>query len=136
MVALSGSIAHLNLDEHGDLDLFIITRGRRVWTVSVAAIVLTRLLGVRRIVCANFVMADTHLRVEAQDLFTANQILHLKPLIGEEVLDGFVAANPCVRRFYPNARQRSRSDFALRVSPSLRRLKTVLEGLLVVASRP
>src|SRR5262249_42173621 len=51
MVALSGSIAHLNLDERGDLDLFIVTRGRRVWMVSVAAILLTRLLGVRRIIC-------------------------------------------------------------------------------------
>src|SRR5437867_2832988 len=33
MVALSGSVAHLNLDGPGDLDLFIITRGRRVWSV-------------------------------------------------------------------------------------------------------
>jgi hypothetical protein len=136
MVALSGSIAHLNLDEHGDLDLFIVTRGRRVWTVSVAAIVLTRLLGVRRIVCANFVMADTHLRVESPDLFTANQILHLKPLIGDEVLDGFLAANPFVRRFYPNARATSRTEFALRVGRPLRTIKKMLEALLTVPSRP
>ena len=136
MVALSGSIAHLNLDERGDLDLFIVTRGRRVWTVSVAAIVLTRLLGVRRIVCANFVMADTHLRVEPQDLFTANQILHLKPLIGDEVLDGFLAANPFVRRFYPNARATSRTGFALRVNRPLQTTKRILEALLLVPSRP
>jgi hypothetical protein len=136
MVALSGSIAHLNLDEHGDLDLFIVTRGRRVWMVSVAAIVLTRLLGVRRIICANFVMADTHLRVEPQDLFTANQILHLKPLIGEEVLDGFLAANPFVRRFYPNGRATSHTDFVLRVGRPLRTVKRLLEMLLVVPSRP
>jgi len=29
MVALSGSVAHLNLEGSGDLDLFIVTRGRR-----------------------------------------------------------------------------------------------------------
>ena len=33
--------------------------------------------------CANFVLADSHLALEPQDLFTANQVLHLKPLIGE-----------------------------------------------------
>jgi hypothetical protein len=103
LVALSGSVAHLNLEPHGDLDLFIVTRGRRVWTVTVALLLLTKLLRRRRIVCANFVLADTHLALEPQDLFTANQVLHLKPLIGEDLLDAFLAANPFVTRFYPNA---------------------------------
>jgi hypothetical protein len=134
MVALSGSVAHLNLEEGGDLDLFIVTRGRRVWTVSVATIVLTRLLGVRRIVCANFVMADTHLAVEQQDLFTANQILHLRPLIGHEVLDGFVAANPFVRKCYPNGRGAARFEFALPASRPLAVLKRTAEALLALPS--
>ena len=38
LVALSGSVAHLNLEPDGDLDLFIVTRGRRVWTVTVAVL--------------------------------------------------------------------------------------------------
>jgi hypothetical protein len=103
MVALSGSVAHLNLEPDGDLDLFIVTRGPRVWTVTVAVLLLTKLLRRRRIICANFVLADSHLVLEPQDLFTANQLLHLKPLIGAEVLDAFLAANPFVTRFYPNA---------------------------------
>lgn len=136
MVALSGSIAHLNLDAGGDLDLFIVTRGHRVWTVSVLAIVLTRLLGIRRVVCANFVMADTHLAVEQQDLFTANQILHLKPLIGDEVLEGFVAANPFVRRFYPNGRGGVPRSFVMPESRPLSMLKATLEAILALPSRP
>jgi len=103
LVALSGSMAHLNLEPDGDLDLFIVTRGRRVWTVTVAVLLLSKLLGRRRIVCANFVLADSHLALDPQDLFTANQVLHLKPVIGEEWLDAFFAANPFVTRFYPNA---------------------------------
>jgi len=103
LVALSGSVAHLNLEPDGDLDLFIITRGRRVWTVTVAVLLLTKLLRRRRIVCANFVLADSHLALEPQDLFTANQVLHLKPLIGADLLEAFLAANPFVARFYPNA---------------------------------
>src|SRR6185503_19882171 len=73
-----------------------------VWTVTVAVLLLTKLLRRRRVVCANFVIADSHLALEPQDLFTANQMLHLKPLIGEDVLDAFLAANPFVTRFYPN----------------------------------
>jgi hypothetical protein len=103
LVALSGSVAHLNLEPDGDLDLFIVTRGRRVWTVTVAVLLLTKLLRRRRVVCANFVLADSHLALEPQDLFTASQVLHLKPLIGEDLLDAFLAANPFVTRFYPNA---------------------------------
>jgi hypothetical protein len=103
MVALSGSVAHLNLEPDGDLDLFIVTRGHRVWTVTVAVILLTKLLGRRRVVCANFVLADSHLRLEQQDMFTANQVIHLKPLIGGDMMPEFLAANPFVTRFYPNA---------------------------------
>ena len=54
LVALSGSIAHRNLEPNGDLDLFIVTRGPRVWTVTVLLLVLTKLLRRRRTICANF----------------------------------------------------------------------------------
>jgi len=103
LVALSGSIAHLNLEPNGDLDLFVITRGQRVWTVTVAVLLLAKLLHRRRVVCANFVVADSHLALEQQDLFTANQVIHLRPLIGAEMLEAFTAANPFVKRIYPNA---------------------------------
>jgi hypothetical protein len=102
MVALSGSIAHLNLEGDGDLDLFIVTRGRRVWSVTVAILILAKLMRQRRIVCANFVMADSQLTLEQQDLFTANQVIHLKPIVGGDVFPELLAANPFVARFYPN----------------------------------
>jgi hypothetical protein len=103
LVALSGSVAHLNLEPNGDLDLFVITRGQRVWTVTVALLLLAKLLHRRRAVCANFILADSHLALEQQDLFTANQVIHLRPLIGADTLAAFVAANPFVKRTYPNA---------------------------------
>ena len=103
LVALSGSIAHLNLEPNGDLDLFVITKGPRVWTVTVAVLLLAKLLHRRRAVCANFVLADSHLALEQPDLFTANQVIHLRPLIGADTLAAFLAANPFVKRIYPNA---------------------------------
>jgi hypothetical protein len=102
MVALSGSIAHSNLQGGGDLDLFIVTRGRRVWSVTVSIVLLAKLMRRRRTVCANFVVADTRLALDQQDLFVASQIIHLKPLVGRPVYREFLAANPFVGLFYPN----------------------------------
>jgi hypothetical protein len=102
LVALSGSIAHLNLDGDGDLDLFIVTRGEHVWSVTVATILLAKLLGRRRTLCANFVLSDAALALGPQDLFTASQIIHLKPIVGDDLFRKLLAANPFVARFYPN----------------------------------
>jgi hypothetical protein len=102
MVSLSGSIAHANLQGGGDLDLFIVTRGKRVWSVTVTVVLLAKLMHRRRTVCANFVIADSRLALDQQDLFVASQIIHLKPLVGRPVYREFLAANPFVSRFYPN----------------------------------
>jgi hypothetical protein len=103
LVALSGSVAHMNLEPDGDLDLFVITKGPRVWTVTVALLLLAKLLRRRRVVCANFVVADSHLALDQQDLFSANQAIHLRPLVGAPTLARFLTANPFVARIYPNA---------------------------------
>jgi hypothetical protein len=134
MVALSGSIAHLNLEGTGDLDLFIVTRGRHVWSVAVAVVVIAKLMRRRKTTCANFVLADSALALDQQDLFAASQIIHLKPLIGENVYRRFVAANPFVARFYPN----------FRATPAARRpsgwavigrgLKALIEAVVAVPS--
>lgn len=130
-VALSGSIAHLNLEEGGDLDLFIVTRGHRVWMVTVGLIALTRLARARRITCANFVLSDRHLTIEQQDLFAASQILHLKPLVGADVIEQFVAVNPFVGLTYPNARRREVPfAFAVVQSRMTRIVKATIEGFL------
>jgi len=127
MVALSGSIAHLNMDGAGDLDLFIVTRGRHVWSVTVAIVVLAKLLRHRDVTCVNFVLADSRLALDQQDLFTANQMIHLKPLIGREVLQEFLRANPFVATFYPNGRPTEASAFTFEQRPRAARLKSMVE---------
>lgn len=135
MIALSGSIAHMNLEDGGDLDLFIITRGRHVWSVTVAVLVIAKLWGRRDITCANFVIADSHLTLEQQDLFTANQAIHLRPLIGGELWDRIVAANPFIARFYPNAITHAPHVVEVGDSASMRRwFKPALEFALTVPS--
>jgi hypothetical protein len=135
LVALSGSIAHRNLEPNGDLDLFIVTRGPRVWTVTVLLLVLTKLLRRRRTICANFLVADSHLAVDQPDLFTANQIIHLQPLAGAEMIERLRAANSFVRQCYPNSGTRTAQPPLIDASGrGLAFLKRALEAILRLPS--
>jgi hypothetical protein len=103
LVALSGRISRLNLEAGGDIDLFIVTRGRHVWSTAAAVRVLARIMSRRCMVRAKVIVDDLHLVLESRDPATAAQLLHLKPLVGARVLRDVFAANPCVAQFYPNA---------------------------------
>ena len=102
MVALSGSLAHLNAERSADLDLFVITAPGRVWSVTLSVLVIARLLGWRKRMCLNYVISESVMAIEPGDLFSANQIIHLRPVVGHDVFEQFVNANPFVKRFYPN----------------------------------
>jgi hypothetical protein len=135
LMALSGSVAHLNADRDADLDLFIVTKGRRVWSVTVAVLVLAKLMRRRRIVCANFVVADSRLALDPQDLYTASQLIHLRPLCGEAVFRQLLAANPFVARLYPNFACDEPDAFPFRRGVGFDRLKAGLELLCELPSR-
>jgi hypothetical protein len=106
MVALSGSLAHLNAEGSADVDLFVITQAKRVWLVTVTVLLISKALGWRRRLCMNYVVSERHMAMAPADLFTANQIIHLRPLFGETVYKQFLDANPFVARCYPNFRPR------------------------------
>jgi hypothetical protein len=106
MVALSGSLAHLNAEGEADLDLFVITAPGRVWSVTFTTLIAARLLGWRRHLCLNYVVSERAPMVGPADLFSANQIIHLQPLTGARVYRRFIEANRFVERFYPNFRPR------------------------------
>jgi hypothetical protein len=130
MVALSGSLAHLNAETSADLDLFMITTPHRVWSVTVTLLVIAKLCGWRKRMCLNYVISEHALRVEPADLFSANQIIHLRPLTGSRLFARFVDANVFVRGWYPN--------FAAPAGNDQRRsmLQRALEGVLSVGVAP
>ena len=112
MVAVSGSLAHLNAETSADLDLFVITAPHRVWSVTLSVLVIARLLGRRQRMCLNYVISEAALTIAPQDLFSANQIIHLRPIVGHDVFATFIDANPFVRAFYPNFVPPKTSAFA------------------------
>ena len=110
MVALSGSLAHLNADAGADLDLFVVTAPGRVWSVTFTTLLVARALGWRRQLCLNYVVSERALMVGPADLFSANQIVHLQPLLGAAVYRRFLDENRFVERFYPNFQARPVAD--------------------------
>jgi len=135
LLAISGSLAHLNAPRDADLDLFVITRGQRAWSVSAAIVVLSKLMGCRAIVCANFVVTDTDMSIEPRDEFSANQTIHLRPVIGADAYREFLDANPFVRTVYPNADSCEQPLWPFTPSLWAARIKRVLETALVIPSR-
>jgi hypothetical protein len=98
--------------------------------VTVAVQLLAKLLRRRDITCANFVVADTHLALDQPDLFTANQVAHLRPLTGASILRGFVDANRFVATHYPNYTPASAGEDALPLPAATKHLKRATEWLL------
>ena len=135
LVALSGSVAALNADRDADLDLFVVTKGRRVWMVTLAIVLLAKLTRRRPVVCLNFVMSDDDLRLEQQDLFSANQVIQLQPVAGHQAYLDFLAANPFVRGFYPNFDSAAvYSPLHVEPGAGTKRIQRALEWLLAGAS--
>lgn len=104
MVALSGSLAHLNAEGSADVDLFVITSANRVWLVTVAMLVVSKIMGWRKRLCMNYVISERQMAIAPGDLFSANQIIHLQPIVGSATYRRFLDANAFVSNCYPNFR--------------------------------
>ena len=130
LIALSGSSAHFNMSEKGDIDLFVVKRGRKVWSTAVNILLVSRLFGCREMVCFNYLVADTHLSLQERDLFSANQLIHLRPLTGEEWMIRLRESNQCVEELYPNSLPPRDNPGILGASPLLPTLKRWKEVLL------
>ena len=87
-----------------------------------ATVVLSKLLGWRKRLCMNYVVSEHAMSIAPCDLFSANQIIHLRPIVGGDVFTRFLEANPFVKRLYPN--------FADLKPASPQARKPFVEGLL------
>jgi hypothetical protein len=114
MVALSGSLAHLNAEGSADLDLFVITAPHRVWSVTVATLVLSKMLGWRKHVCMNYVVSEHAMSIAPCDLFSATRLF----IFARSSAATFTRSRgePIREEFYPNTDPKPASP--LSASPS------------------
>jgi len=92
MVAASGSLARELVKEDSDLDVLLITRSGRIWTVRFVVTVVLDALGLRRrptgptknLVCLNHYLAQDALKLPYQSVYTALEYARVVPLFGEK----------------------------------------------------
>jgi hypothetical protein len=101
LLALSGGCAHDNASD-SDVDVFLVARRGRVWAVCLALMLLSKALGRRRTLCVNYLVDEEGLALPERDLFTAAEIVGLRPLAGGGSYVQFVEANAWVAERYPN----------------------------------
>jgi hypothetical protein len=138
MVALSGACAHGNAADD-DVDVFLITGASRIWAVLLFLMTACKLVGLRRSLCINYVVAEDGLALPEHDRFTASELVGLRPLAGRDVYRRFVAANDWIAPLHPNFFARYDADSEpVRATAGAPRLEALLDpvaGLFERAAR-
>jgi hypothetical protein len=104
MVALTGSLAVLNVSKNADFDYMLIAAPGRVWTARAFALLFnrfTQILG--HTLCPNLIITETVLEWGQQDLYSARELHQMIPITGMDVYRKLMQANEWTRNYLPNA---------------------------------
>jgi hypothetical protein len=104
MVALTGSLAVLNVSNVVDFDYMLVTARGRLWTARAFALAfnrLTRLQGYT--LCPNLIISESVLEWPLHDLYSARELCQMIPITGLDVYSRLINANQWVESFLPNA---------------------------------
>ena len=114
-IGLSGSLAMNNCRKNDDIDLFIITSKKRLWTTRVIILALLTFFGERRErntmlgkdkICLNMLLSEDSIIISKnlRNLFAAHEVVQVKPLFNRDnTYEKFLVANKWVNSFLPNA---------------------------------
>lgn len=101
----SGGTVHATHRGTPDLDLFVLTKKNRTWLVYTLLKLFSFFSRSRDFLCFNYLIDTDNVQVQTQqDLYTAHQILHLKPAIDTPSQPDIKAANPWIYDYFPNSR--------------------------------
>lgn len=103
MVALTGSLAMLNLSKKPDMDYMLVTARGRVWTARAFAILFgkfTKLFG--HTICPNLIVSEEVLEWPLHDLYSAREFCQMIPISGQDMYIRLRRANTWVESFFPN----------------------------------
>ena len=103
MVALTGSLAVMNVSKDQDFDYMLVTAPGRLWTARAFALAFnrfTRLLG--HTLCPNLIISETTLEWPLHDLYSARELCQMIPITGMKVYDRLFTANLWMQDFLPN----------------------------------
>ena len=104
MVALTGSLAVMNISGNHDFDYMLVTQSGRLWTARAFAVTFGRIMrpfGYR--ICVNLLISESALAWHQCDLYSAREICQMIPISGIEVYRRFCAANAWTESILPNS---------------------------------
>ena len=104
MVAITGALAVDNIAARPDIDLLVVASEGRIWIarrVIIGLVRLARLFGDD--LCPNYIISETNLDLEQQDLFTAHELAQMVPLYGRQLYTAMIARNAWATTYLPAA---------------------------------
>ena len=104
MVALTGSLAVLNVSKTDDFDYMLVAVPGRVWTARAFSLLINRI--VKRsghTICPNLIVSRNHLKWPLHDLYSARELCQMVPVSGMEVYHELIRVNAWARDHLPNA---------------------------------
>lgn len=117
LVGLSGTVSMMNAQEKDDIDLFIITAKKRLWTARMISLVMAQLFGLRRKagktkardkICLNLFFDESNLAISRykQTEYVAHEVLQMKSLINKNyTYEHFLNKNKWVYDIFPNVKK-------------------------------
>lgn len=103
MVALTGSLAVMNVSKAADFDYMLVTVPGRVWTARAFILAfgrLTRLQG--HTLCPNLIVSENALEWPLHDLYSARELCQMVLIKGDDMYSRLMKANQWVKLFLPN----------------------------------
>ncbi|MBD3365975.1 hypothetical protein GF360_01380 [candidate division WWE3 bacterium] len=114
MIALTGPLAAANPDKKGDVDVFIVSKKRRLWLTRFFVFLYLKALGKYRTdknpagkVCPNLLVTEDNLAWDSkrQNLYVASEIVRMQPILDKrDTYLRFLEANSWIKGFFPNFR--------------------------------
>jgi hypothetical protein len=104
MVALTGSLAVMNVSRDFDFDYMLVTQPGRLWTARAFVLLLnrfTRLFG--HTICPNLIVSSNCLEWRHHDLYSAREFCQMIPVSGMETYNRLMKSNDWIREYLPNA---------------------------------
>jgi hypothetical protein len=132
LVALTGALSmHNAAAADDDLDYMLVTAAGRVWLARAFSIALVKLAKLRGVtICPNYVLAETALAQDRQDLFIAHEVAQMLPLYGEPLYWTMRDANEWSSLHLANATQPFHPLDEAHLSGPWNAVKRGLEALL------
>lgn len=113
-VMASGSLSKEYMDEHSDLDFFIITAPGRLWISRMLLVTYKRLFlkNSHKHFCVNYFIDSDHLEIEERNLFTATELATVIPLYGNKYYPMILEKNEgWLKKQFPNFKPRIVKEF-------------------------